>query len=282
MYPAQSDWTSATPGSGWFVHRVLGQPTSVCGSTGWDTLADLQIELQSRLSATPLMTYTGDMVDAIGIVPNDPTYAATPWNVTLLRALYAVAKAANAPGSYLAAIQSDANRGTGPISTGTLQTGIWIGKGYYSGAIRGTGQTGYGVGSPNEVSIPDNTVYPSMDVAPPVPIGGVSSGAVCNVAPANIDTLVPVNFSFGDTNTWIAIGVLAVAAVAVVVAVKDTAETRGGTARVTTAGSTTARDTTTRGAAARAGSRANPRQSRRKRKRGKITGIKTRFHRFGK
>lgn len=203
---------SSDAGSGWFVHRVGGQ-SSICSSTGWDTLADLQLELQSRLSSGSLTTYDGSAVDASGILPNDPTIQpAQAWNVTLLRALYAVAQNANAPQSFLLQIQGDAQNGTGSISTGTLQTGIWIGKGYYSGVVRGSGQTAYGTGSPAEISIPMGTTYPSMDVAPPVPTTGVGSGAICNVAPVNIDTLVPVNqtvvpFQF---NLWLVLGVAAV------------------------------------------------------------------------
>ncbi len=216
-YPSAPNWMSSDAGSGWFIHRV-GDRSSICSTTGWDTLADLQLELQSRLSSGSFTTYDGSAVDASSILPNDPTIQPIQaWNVALLKALYAIAQNANAPQDYLLAIQGDAQNGTGygnagSISAGTLQTGIWIGKGYYSGVVRGSGQTSYGVGSPAEVVIPIGTTYPSIDIPPPVPSTGVSSGAICNVAPTNIDTIVPVNQTVVpfQINLWLVLGVAAV------------------------------------------------------------------------
>ncbi len=229
-YPATSNWMDPATGSAWFIHRITGRPTTVCATTGWDSLADLQLELQSRLANGSFTTYDGSAVVDTSIFPNDPSLPPfLGWSLNLLKALYAIARDAHAPQSYLSAIQSDAQVGSGPISAGTLQTGLWIGKGYYSGVIAGSGATGYGVGSPDEVSIPTSAVMPSMDIAPPVPTNGVSSGAVCNVAPIAVDTLVPVNQPVVPftPNVWLVLGVIVVAIGGALVLSRDVPITEG-------------------------------------------------------
>lgn len=225
-YPAAPNWMSADPGSAWFIHAVSGQSSSICASTGWDSLVDLQVELQNRLSNTPLQTYDGSTVDGSIIQQNDGV-SARGWSTDLLRALYAVAQAAGASQQYLAAIQSDGQNGFGSISTYTLQTGIWIGRGYYSGVVQGTSQTGYGVGSPAEIQIPTGTTYPSMNFPPPIPTtgigGGVGGGAICSVAPSNIASLVSIdqNFVPFQFNVWVVLGVAAAAVTAVAIMARD-------------------------------------------------------------
>jgi hypothetical protein len=161
--------------------------------TGWDALADLQLELQSRLSDSSLPSFDGQ-VDSSAVPINDPTLPSRPWDRNLLRALYAVAQNARVPAKYLDAIRADAALGSGAVSQLTFQTGMWVGQRYYSGIARGTSTPVYGLGTPDEVMVPGGTVLPSMSAPPPVPTGGTrQTGATCNVAPTNLANLTPIS-----------------------------------------------------------------------------------------
>lgn len=229
-YPGSSDWNSGAPLSAFYLHRVSSQPTNACSTTGWDMLRSIQTEVADRLNAYgPLPTYDGTNVDASSVPVNDPTLPPQQlvgWNRDLLRALYALGQRFNISSTYLSALRSDAESGAASISTPTLQTGIWIGDRIYHG-FDGNGNELWGLGSPDEVAIPQATTYPQMNVVPPIPAaeagGTYSTTGQCNAISASAESLIPiarsvVPFQF---NPWLILAAIALAAGAAVVMSRD-------------------------------------------------------------
>lgn len=223
-YPQPSDFASAVPLSAWFLHANADGTTSVCSSTGAGLLYDLQYRLQDRLTTTPLPTFDGTLLDGTAVPSPDPLNPPGGWDAATLRALWAVANDANAPAQYLSAVHGDAQLGAGPVSAATLQTGLWVGEGYYEGVVAGTGASRYGVGSPDEVRVPAGAALPAIDAAPQAPSNATStSGAVCNAVPANVAATIPVvqtvvPFQF---NAWIVFAVVVVGVGAIVWLARD-------------------------------------------------------------
>lgn len=210
-YPSPSDWNSAAPLSAWYVHRTQGG-SNLCSSTGWDLLADLQEELQTRLSSSPAPTYDGTTVDGSNIPVNDPTLPARGWDLDLLKGLWAAANAGHAPQATLDKIAADARAGS--IGPETLAAGIWIGQRYDAGTVVGTGTSRYGLGSTDEILIPAGTSLPNFGTAPPVPSNGErSSGARCNTAPADAASIQPIQQAVVpfQINGWVLLATLVVA-----------------------------------------------------------------------
>ncbi len=206
--PATSNWMSSAPLSAWVLH---GQNV-VCATTGWDFLQSLQTFLQSRLADQELPSFDGANVGPDAVPINDPTLPSRGWDRDLLRALWAVARRDGAPSSYLSAITDDAQAGT--MSARTLAVAAWVS--YFGQGIGAqTGQQRYGVGSPDEVSIPADIVLPSAVQAPPPSVGAgsgtASTGFACNTIPASTASLIPISrtvspFSF---NTLLVFGIIA-------------------------------------------------------------------------
>lgn len=226
-YPQPSNWNSGAPLSAWYVHTAEGGTSNLCSSTGWDLLADLQTELQSRLSASPAPTYDGATVDGSDIPINDPTLPARGWDLDLLKGLYAAARAGGAPAATLDKIAGDA--ALGAVGAETLAAGIWIGQRYDEGVVRGTGASRYGLGSTAEIVIPVGTMLPVFGVSPPPPTNGSrSTGAQCGVAPADAAAVAPLNRPVAPfvINPWVLLGTLVVATGAAV-ALSRNVPTRG-------------------------------------------------------
>lgn len=229
-YPQPPDWMSGTPYSGWYLSNVSGGNPNVCSTDGWDLLVSLQTELHGRLATDgfgPLSTYDGSTVDGTGFQVNDSgSQQNYGWNAETLKALWAVASHVGLTSEYLQAIQADAQAGSGSVSPTTLQVGIWVADGLYHSVYQGSGQDVYGVqvSQPSAVSIPQGTVYPSMDQPPPAqPGGGNSLGSRCNAIPPNQAALIPVAqtvvpFRF---NELLVIGLGLAVVVAMVVMSKD-------------------------------------------------------------
>ena len=176
MYPAASNWSSPDADSAWVVRTVSGQQ-SVCQTNGWNFLVDLQTELKAQLQATPAATWDGTTVDGSYIPVNDPSNSVnTGWDYALMQALYAVASSNGAPQDALASVQSDAAAQT--ISARTLATAIWVAE--YNRGYTQSGQTVYGQGSVNEISIPQGTILPQFGVVPPVSTAGTVVGLDCH------------------------------------------------------------------------------------------------------
>ena len=207
--PATSNWMSPAPLSAWVLHGS----NIVCATTGWDFLQSLQTFLQSRLSDQELPSFDGTTVGPDVVPINDPTLPARGWDRDLMRALWAVARRDGAPSSYLSAITDDAQAGT--VSARTLAVAAWVS--YFGQGIGAqTGQQRYGVGSPDEVSIPADIVLPSASQAPPPSVGSgagtAATGFACNTIPASTANLIPITrtvspFSF---NTLLVFGIIAV------------------------------------------------------------------------
>ena len=176
-YPAPSNWTNAEPYAAWFRDR-RGQDR-VCATEGWSFLNDVGYKVQSRLEEAggTLQSFDGP-IDAVSIAVN-PDFG---WEPLLLRGLYAVARLDRAPAAHLAAIERAARSAIGTVvPPQVVQTGVWVT--YLNEGATQSGQARYGLGSPDDVQLPQGAVLPTLREAIPAPTGSAPSGLQCRVQP---------------------------------------------------------------------------------------------------
>lgn len=208
-YPQRSDWTSGVPLSAWYAENVAGRDVRACQTSGWSFLRDLQEVLKTRLAERPLPTLDGSVVNGSEIQVNElgPT-PDSPWSIPLLRALYAVAAADRAPTAYLQAIASDIAANS-HVSAPTLQTALWVT--YLNEGQDSQGNSRYGLGSPAEAMVRQDSILPILGIAPMRPPGGVvSSGLSCFVAPDALRPVADPTWKSFITNPWVILGLATV------------------------------------------------------------------------
>lgn len=227
MYPGQSDWNSGNLGSAWYGHADLGVQ-KVCSTTGLNFLADLQYQLQTRLTASgTLQSFAGPVsASDVQIVDWNPTTGVVTgpgWNSQLLKALYAVAKRDGAPIAYLSAVQRDATQQNAQISPATLQLALWVTY-YNTGNVQGGAQQVYGLGSPDDVRIPVGAYLPIVGTRPLVPTNLVrTSGADCVTGTVPIATAPPIVApSFVQYAPWLVFAVFVVGALGAAIMTRKT------------------------------------------------------------
>jgi hypothetical protein len=209
-FPGQSNFQSTDPNSAWIVHTAAGGTPNVCSITGWDFLYSLQEQLVFRINAITqtLTAWDGVVVNDATVYVNDPTTPGSnvPWNLDVLRALYVIGVLDSAPAAYTAAVQQDAQNQT--ISAMTVALAAW--EIQFNEYTTPSGDDGYGIGSPAEVTVPAGAVLPAFGQLPPMPPGGGAHGFSCVVQPtAATVAQTPQQYVPFAFNPWIVGGIAA-------------------------------------------------------------------------
>lgn len=216
MTEAQSNFTSGTLGSAWYINQ-RGASRKICRTTGFSLLATLKENLRDTLRRTgPLPTSGGttiaaEQIIALELSQSTGAVSGEGWTTDTLRGLFAVAQRARVSAVYTAAIQNDLQIGRlrpgRVLSTSTMQAAVWFAE---ESGVDGTETLNTGevvpatlwgsAGSPSEVGFGDNPVLPNFGTVPEVPADRqIQSGAVCVPDVAIQGAMIPLHAQAGFT-----------------------------------------------------------------------------------